>query len=86
MPTARSFCTRLTEQGRRLVFVNLSKQHFGFGIEDWEGGLKVEEAIHAIQENFTIVGWNLPLYGRQKRAKEFLFVYLQEALDQVGSC
>ena len=72
--------------GCRLVLVKLSEAHFGFGLGEWQGGSQVNAAIHAIQDNFTIVGWNLPMYNKQKAAKDFLFQYLQAALDEVSCC
>ncbi|KAK9822960.1 hypothetical protein WJX74_009114 [Apatococcus lobatus] len=67
----------------RMVFGLFSKQWFGLGIDDWEGGARAEALTKAIQEIFAVVGDKDPEVEAKVEAKSLLTSYMEAVLAAV---
>ena len=68
----------------RFVFENYSKEWFGLGIVDYEGGKHAADIIQGIADTFAIVGSKEKTHEPQEKAKAILIPYLHAAIDAVS--
>ncbi len=69
----------------RLVLGQYSKQWFGLGLEEWQGGAQADKIIKAIQTAFAVLGDKHFKHGPQERAKIVLVDYFTAVLAAVST-
>lgn len=68
----------------RLIVGLYSKQWFGLGIEDWNGGRSAAAIVEAVQDAFAILGDKHLTHRPQELAKIKLTDYFQAVLSAVS--
>ena len=68
----------------RFIFENYSREWFGLGILEYEGGQYAADIIYSIQDTFAIVGSKDKNHEPQEKAKAILVPYFEAAIAAVS--
>lgn len=68
----------------RFIFEQYSREWFGLGITDYEGGRYATDLIYGIQDTFAVVGSKDKNREPQEKAKALLIPYFEAAISSVS--